>query len=242
MVDASNIRKMSWTLLLVLIFFMALGPSNLKYFWHGYLVAALLAVFWTLYLVYVCENFTVYLTSLIIAFFSAFSFLTSSAAFLAAASLWGNESAASVVAGLAPIAITLLAYLVIASGEPSFHPFEYDGIKVQPRYEQKQNSSASYSPVLVAGATTLAASMTIKSLGLLNAAMVAMVGMQAFCIAALFHARHIIRGLRLLRMHQRTLPTPYTFMQIDEIRQARSRWWISRFCYWVKSRCKSISA
>ncbi|RMM48648.1 hypothetical protein ALQ78_05496 [Pseudomonas syringae pv. aptata] len=32
---------------------------------------------------------------------------------------------------------------------------------------------------------------------------------------------------------------PYTFMQIDEIREARSRWWLSRFFKWFSSRHKS---
>jgi hypothetical protein len=130
--------------------------------------------------------------------------------------------------GCAPVGITLLTYYALARGRSSFHPFEYDGLKVQPRYENRQRSVASYNPVLVAGATILAASITINSLGHLTAAMVAMVGLQAFCIAALFHARHIIRGLRALRLQEQSMPTPYTFMQIDQIREARRRWYLGR--------------
>lgn len=59
MIDAHNLKKISWTLLTFLLSMMALGPSNLEYFWHLYLVVALLAILWTLYLVYLCERFTV---------------------------------------------------------------------------------------------------------------------------------------------------------------------------------------
>ncbi|EPN30071.1 hypothetical protein A244_39228 [Pseudomonas syringae pv. actinidiae ICMP 18807] len=36
--------------------------------------------------------------------------------------------------------------------------------------------------------------------------------------------------------------TPYTFMQIDEIREARNRWWLSRLFKWLASWGKSSGA
>lgn len=240
MIDAHNLKKVSWTLLTFLLSMMALGPSNLEYFWHLYLVVALLAILWTLYLVYFCEIFTVYMISLVVAFLGAFCLPVCSVAYLTAGSMWGKEGLLPLLLGCAPVGITLLTYYVLARGRSSFHPFEYNGLKVQPRYQDRQRSPASYNPVLVAGATTLAASITINSLGHLTAAMVAMVGLQAFCIAALFHARHIIRGLRALRLQEQSMPTPYTFMQIDQIREARRRWYLGRLfaliASWRKSR------
>jgi hypothetical protein len=158
---------------------MALGPSNFEYFWRLYLVVALLAILWTLYLVYFCERFTVYMISLVVAFLGAFCLPVCSVAYLAAGSTWGKEGLLPLLLGCAPVGITLLTYYALARGRSSFHPFEYDGLKVQPRYENRQRSVASYNPVLVAGATTLAASITINSLGHLTAAMVAMFGLQA---------------------------------------------------------------
>lgn len=242
MISANNIRKMSWTFLSVLVFFMVFGPSNARYFWYVYFGLVLLAVVWTLYLIYVCEKFTIYFISIIVAFFGAFSVLICSVAYAAATNYWGDASVASVVAGLAPVSVTLLTCLILAYGKPSFHPFEYDGLKVQTRYEYKQSPARSYNPVLIAGATTLAASITIKTIGMLAAGMISMLGLQAFCLAALFHARHILRGLRLLRIQEKSMPTPYTFMEIDGIREARGRWWTSRFFNWVASRCTSTDA
>jgi hypothetical protein len=236
MIDAHNLKKVSWTLLTFLLSMIALGPSNLEYFWRLYLVVALLAILWTLYLVYFCERFTVYMISLVVAFLGAFCLPICSVAYLAAGSMWGKEGLLPLLLGCAPVGITLLAYYALARGRPSFHPFEYNGLKVQPRYQDRQRSPASYNPVLVAGATTLAASITINSLGHLTAAIVAMVGLQAFCIAALFHARHIIRGLRALRL---SMHTPYTFMQIDQIREARRRWYLGRLFALIASWRKS---
>ena len=54
--------------------------------------------------------------------------------------------------------------------------------------------------------------------------------------------RHSVRGLRSLRIKQKTMPVPYTFMQIDEIREARSRWWLSRLFKWVASWRKAPEA
>ncbi|AHG43338.1 hypothetical protein N018_25130 [Pseudomonas syringae CC1557] len=62
---------------------------------------------------------------------------------------------------------------------------------------------------------------------------VAVLGMFFICVALMVYERHAIRGLRSLRIKEKTLPVPYTFMQIDEIREARSRWWLGKLFKWV---------
>ncbi|VVP52999.1 hypothetical protein [Pseudomonas fluorescens] len=239
MIDSQNIKKISWGFFGFLVFFMVFGPSNLKYFWQAFFVMSLLAFMCTIYLVYVCEKITFYLTSILVAVAGAFSYLACTAAYVIGASFWGKTSIAALMLGLFPMGVTLLTYLVLANGKSSFHPFEYDGIKVQPRPQNKQKTSAAYSPLLVAGATTLAASIFTKSAGFLTTGMVALFGMLAVSVTFLFYARHIIRGLRTLRIQEKTMPTPYTFMQIDDIREARSRWWLSRLFKWFASWRKS---
>jgi hypothetical protein len=51
----------------------------------------------------------------------------------------------------------------------------------------------------------------------------------------MFYFRHSIRGLRTLRIRESKMPIPYTFMEIDEIREARSRWWLGRLFKWMGS-------
>lgn len=242
MIDSTKLKKFTWFLFGFLASVLALGLSSIEYFAPVYFTTFLCTLMWTLYLVYACESFTLYMASVLVTIASIFCSFASLSAYLVATKFWGQGSVPAIMAGLVPVGITSLTYLVLVNGKPSFHPFEYDGVKVQPRPQKKQKKSTAYSPLLIAGATTLAASIFINAVGGLTAGMVAMFGLTAFLIASLFHARHIVRGLRVLRLQQKTMPTPYTFMQIDEIREARSRWWMSRLFQWVASWRKSPGA
>ncbi|MEN4829022.1 hypothetical protein ABEH27_21225 [Pseudomonas sp. P39-UII1] len=235
MIDATNIKKVSWILFGTFIFFLAFGPSNLKLFWPAFFLISLAALGWTIHLIYICEKFTVYVMSLVVTTAGVFSLLSCNLAYYAAARILGEASTAAFMIGIVPMVITILTYVVLANGKPSFHPFEYDGIKVRPRPQKKQNPSTAYSPLLVAGATTLAASVFTKTVGILTSGMVALFGLLACSLTLLFYLRHIIRGLRTLRNQEKSMPTPYTFMQIDEIRKARSHWWMSRLVKWIAS-------
>ncbi|MGN2434005.1 hypothetical protein [Pseudomonas syringae] len=242
MIDSTKLKKFTWFLFVFLVSILALGLSKIHYFGPVYLTIFLCALIWTLYLVYACERFTLYTISVLVAVVIFFCFIASLSAYLVAARFWGKASAAALMAGLVPAGLTSLTYLILVNGKPSFHPFEYDGIKVQPRPQKRLKKATAYSPLLLAGVTTLAASIFIKVAGALTAGAVAMFGLTAFSIGLLFHARHIIRGLRTLRIQQKTMPTAYTFMQIDEIREARSRWWLSRLFKWIASWRKSSGA
>ncbi|AZF13701.1 hypothetical protein [Pseudomonas sp. R3-18-08] len=242
MIDSDRLRKFSWFLFSFFVFLLAFGTSGFKYFWHAVFFISFSALIWNLYLIYVCEKFALYITSVLVSVVGIFCWLASVSAYLVAARFWGKTSVIALLIGLVPIGVSSLAYLVLASGKPSFHPFEYDGIKVQPRPQAKQRKSTAYSPLLVAGATTLAASVFTKTLGPLSAGMVAMFGLTTFSVALLFHVRHIIRGLRLLRAQEKNMPKPYTFMQIDEIREARNHWWLSRLFKWIARWRKSSGA
>jgi hypothetical protein len=242
MIDSQNIKGISWAFFGVLIFFMAFGPSDLKYFWQAFFIVSFFAFMWTIYLVYVCERVTFYLTSILVSIVAAFSYMACTAAYVIGSSFWGKTSIAAFIVGIFPMCVAWLTYLVLANGKPSFHPFEYNGIKVQPVPQSRQKTSAAYSPLLVAGATTLAASFLTKTVGFLTTGMFVLFGMLAVSVTFLFYARHIIRGLRTLRLQEKTMPIPYTFMQIDEIRKARSRWWLSRLFKWAASWRRSPDA
>lgn len=200
------------------------------------------ALMWTFYLVYICEKFTLYMTSLLITIVSGFSIMACSLAYFAAAKVWGRESFGAFAMGIAPAALTALTYWIMARGKPSFHPFEYDGIKVQPRPQSKKKKSTSHNLFLVGGITTLGANIFISMVGHEAAGMVAMTGLTGFCIGYLFYARHVLRGLRILKAQEKNMPIPYTFMNIDSIREARSRWWMSRLFKWVASKGKSSTS
>lgn len=141
MIDSDKLKKFSWFLFVFLVSILALGLSSFKYFLPVYFTIFLCAITWTLYLVYVCESFTLYMTSLLVTIASIFCSFASLSAYLVATKFWGKASAPALMAGLAPFGITSLTYLLLVNGKPSFHPFEYDGIKVQPRPEKKQKKN-----------------------------------------------------------------------------------------------------
>ncbi|MNR25473.1 hypothetical protein D3C85_1426270 [compost metagenome] len=77
--------------------------------------------------------------------------------------------------------------------------------------------------------------MFLKSVDALTSEVVIVLVGSLGCLALLINFRHTIRGLRTLRIQERSMPIPYTFMRIDEIREARHRWWLGRFFKWIIS-------
>lgn len=66
--------------------------------------------------------------------------------------------------------------------------------------------------------------------------------MLACTLCLIYQGRHHIAGLRDLIKEERRHSMRYTFFQIEEIREARSRWWIPRFTRWLIALFKSRSS
>lgn len=239
MINSDSLKKSSWLAFFTTGFFTAFGPSKLTCFWYVYFLAVTLMLAWTIYLVYLCEKYTTYMTSLISALIGSFTLLACSVAYVSTSNFFGENSFNALITSLAPAIIILLAYYAIASKKPSFQPFEYDGQKIHTRVASTSQPSTIYKTGLIAGATTLAAGIFLQAFGVLTGSVVAALVLTGCCVTILFYMRHVIRGLRTLRAKERNMPAAYTFMQIDEIREARSRWWLSRFFKWFSSRHKS---
>ncbi|TDV58658.1 hypothetical protein [Pseudomonas sp. LP_7_YM] len=240
--DSDYLKRGAWVCFSVLVFAMILGLSVVPFFWPVYLFIFILKLSWFLYLIYFCERFTFYMWSVLASVEGFLIILASSIAYLSAADVWGAASAAASIAGLLPTAFVLLVFYIIAHTKPSFHPFEYSGNKVKVVPKVSQSTSARYPVAWSAGASTLAASVFIKFFGVSAAGVIGAVVLAACALVILYHMRHTVRALRTLSMNEKKTSVPYTFMQIDEIRQARSRWWISRLFKWVSYRRKSPSA
>jgi hypothetical protein len=167
--------------------------------------------------------------------------MASSIAYSSAADGWGGANAAASIAGLVPTALVFLVFYIIAHTKPPFHPFDYSGNKVRVVPKVSKSTSTRYPVAWSAGASTLAASVFLKFFGVQAAGVISAVVLTSCALVILYHMRHTVRALRTLSIKEKTTSVPYTFMEIDEIRQARSRWWISRFFKWVGSRRKSPS-
>ncbi|MCD5986144.1 hypothetical protein KDX39_25490 [Pseudomonas sp. CDFA 610] len=144
--------------------------------------------------------------------------------------------------GGVPAVVVILSYVWVVNTKPVFQPFEFEGNRVQTRQYVKVKPGMNYNTPLIGGITTLAASLFLAWAGLLTGGFVSMFIMAGASLFIIFFGRHVIRGLRILRIQEKNMSVPYTFMQIDEIREARSRWWLVRIFKWVASRSKSTRA
>lgn len=226
MIDVESMKKNAWVLFLVASFFGLFGPSGLSYYWWFYSVFFVLFFAWTLYLIYGCERYVLFLATMILVGVAIFSFLASSLAYVSVSSYTAGANMISIVGGLAPILAVGAVLAIILLTKPSYFPFECKGNRVTVR--RKEPGKKNYRIGLIAGASTLTGGIFLKSVDALTSNVVAIVGCTGCSIAILILLRHSIRGLRTLQVQERSMSTPYTFMQIDEIREARSRWWLGR--------------
>ncbi|MFJ3371475.1 hypothetical protein [Pseudomonas sp. NPDC086251] len=240
--DFKSLKQGAWVSLSLLTFAMILGLAKTPFFWQVYIFIFIFKLGWFAYLICACERFTFYMASAFVSVLGSFVLMAGSAAYLLAVNSLGLGSVEAVVLGVLPAFCVLLVYFSIAYTKASFDPFEYNGIKVQPRPQKIKNSVATYPLLLLAGATTLAASVFVKSAGIPAGGVAGTLILTLISIWILIKVRHSIRGLRTLRIQEKTMPIPYTFMQIDEIREARSRWWLSRLFKCVASWRKSPGA
>jgi hypothetical protein len=237
--DSDYLKHGAWVSFIALVFSMAIGLSAVPLFWPAYILVFLLKLSWFLYLIYFCERFTFYLWSVLASVLSFLIILAGSAAYASAADVWGPASAEAFIAGLLPVALVFFTYFIIARTKPSFHPFEYSGNKVKVVPRISQSKSARYPAALLAGASTLVASIFVKIFGVPAAGVVGAVVLTTCALVILYHLRHSVRALCTLSIKEKSSSVPYTFMEIDEIRQARNRWWISRLVRLVRSWRKS---
>ena len=234
MIDAKNIKKQIFLMFLMVAFFGVFGPLTLEYFWRWYLLLVVVVFGFSLYLIYCCERFVVFFAAVLSTAIFTFPYIAGSLAYLIASDSFGRGDPRSVAIGIAPFTIVFLMFLVVFYSKASFFPFECVGNRVATRPKTVVNSK-SYNLGLISGVSTLTGSMFLKAVGAETGGMVAIALCTGGSLILLFYFRDSIRGLRTLHIRERKMPTPFTFMQIDEIREARSRWWLGRLFKWLGS-------
>ncbi|WP_095097382.1 hypothetical protein [Pseudomonas sp. Irchel 3A5] len=238
MINSETIKTGGWAAFFLLALFMALGNLALGIRWYAYFILTAPMLAWTLYVIYACESYTTYMRSLLASCTGGFTLPACIIASDLAADASSDLSPYRFIAGLVPAAIVSIFYIVLLNTKPTCQPFEYKGNRIQTRQDINTRPSTNYNIPLIGGLTTLAASGFLKMAGILTSGFLAMFVMTGASIFILVHGRHVIRGLRTLRIQERNMPTPYTFMQLDEIREARGKWWLGRLFKWVASRRK----
>lgn len=236
--DARTVKQISATFFIVVSLLFIIGAYRMATdgWVYGLLSMALLA--YALYLRCWCESYTAFALS----YFTLMIFLLALAPAWVSYTVVTDDLGGSYIEG-GIVALLLFGFIqmlyVVIYVTPARHfPFDVVGNKVT---SDVSNSSGLKGGV-IAGLGTVVAGAVIKSFTPFTISIMIVLIFLFASVVMLIHARDRIRGMRTLRIREKTMPTPYTFMQIDEIRQARSRWWISRFCKWVSSRRNSPNA
>ena len=221
-------------------FFCTLLLTSIAPWWSwGYLyiwiAANALNLAWTLNLLYRNESYTAYMLTLL-------GYILFTLTYLSTVSLYigQKESAAApetmYLSMMAPYLITAIAATWFAMQRTTSSPFYCDdGKALIFDYAESPSTMNQILSVLAftAGATA------IENIGGATAWLL-MSGVMLVCtLYFIYQGRHFIAGLRDLIKEERSASMRYTFFQIEEIREARRRWWISRFARWLENLLKS---
>lgn len=215
------------------------APWTNSLYWHAWTIAALLHSIWVLYLIYRNESYTAYI-------FTLLGYITVIPTHLSIASFYigisGHTSQppnTEHLLMLIPPSI-VAGFFIWAWNRPlNSSPFYCKDEKVHlSSFENTLDTRKQYLSVLL----SIAAIIGISAIGGATAWLLISAAMVAGSIFLVYQARDIITGLRDLIKEERRHSMRYTFFQIEEIREARSRWWIPRFTRWLIALFKSRSS
>ncbi|WP_154219976.1 hypothetical protein [Pseudomonas syringae] len=227
--DPPTLKKGTITAFFFVIASAAFGPANFPGYWWLYGCFSVLMFFYTLYLIYRCERFTTFTLSLLSSFVFSFGFAAAGLAHVVLLEDLAASVSEAVAVNVGLIVAMLAIYAGIYFSPSTVFPFCITGNRVSRMLLKSAGLSAGF----ISCVGTLVSAAFIGAVSELTSSAVAVLGMFFICVALMVYERHAIRGLRSLRIKEKTLPVPYTFMQIDEIREARSRWWLGKLFKWV---------
>ncbi|PHN70423.1 MULTISPECIES: hypothetical protein [Pseudomonas syringae group] len=236
--DARTVKQASIAIFLLTVTLGVMGPVSFSGGWWIYSCLSLAAFIYMLYIKYTCERYILFASGYFILLIFLLAFAPACVSYMIVTDDLGGSKLLGVATTLSLLAFVMLVYLFIYLTPTKEFPFKVSGNKVS----FSAPDTSSLQPSIIAGLGTLVASLVIKSVTPLTTGILIILLFVFGCIFMLIHSRHLIRGLRTLRIQEKTMPVPYTFMQIDDIREARSRWWLSRLFRWVASLHKSPGA
>ncbi|WP_419710210.1 hypothetical protein [Pseudomonas sp. NFX224] len=229
--DAYMIKKLPWLVFFAVVFAGGFKIYEFPNYWYLYFLLSFAMLGVTLYLAYRCERYTNFVLVTLCAGLYSFMYLMCSLSYLILRKDIGFDVGPAAMLGVAPVLVVVALFVLIYFTKSSYFPFEINSGRVAVR-DFKAKDFGIVGGVLV-GVSTLIGSLFIKSVGSFNAGAASIFFGTFICVFLLIRLRHTIRGIRTLRLQERGIPTPYTFMRIDEIREARNRWWMGRLLKWL---------
>lgn len=236
MPDSLTLRKNCIKYFLSAPLLFLIVPWGNLYYWYSWIIVTGLHSAWVLNLVYRNESYTAYMLTLL-------GYAVFIPAYLSAATLyiWHKESPAppehyKYLILSAPYIISAALVAWFATKRTTSSPFYCEDGKAHIfDYAEPPSTRNQILSVLA----FIAGAAVIDRIGGATAWLLMSGVMLACALYIVYQGRHFIPGLRDLIKEERSSSMRYTFFQIEEIREARRRWWISRFARWLENLLKS---
>ncbi|WP_440060738.1 hypothetical protein ACTAB0_21965 [Pseudomonas syringae] len=232
--DARTVKHASVAIFLLTVTLGVIGPLSFSGGWWLYGCLSLAAFIYMFYTRYLCERYTLFASGYFTLLISLLAFAPACVGYTVVTDDLGGSALAGGLATLLILASVVLIYLYIYLTPTKEFPFEVSGNKVS--FSAPDTSSLKSGVIVGCGA--LVASAAIQSVTPLTTGILIILLFLFGCVFMLIHSRHLVRGLRTLRLQEKTMLAPYTFMQIDKIREARNRSWLGRLFKRVASGSK----
>lgn len=211
----------------------AFVPANFPGSWWLYCCFVALMFMYTVYMIYLCESFTLFTLSMFSSFVFSFGIAAAGLAHVALIKDLKTSSVEAAAVNIGLIVVMALTYAAVYFSRSKYSPFLIEGDRVS-RISTTGRSHSSLGFILSISASALV--VFVLSTSSFASTAVTVLGVHFSCVALMLSERDAIRGLRTLRAKEKKRSVSYTFMQIDEIREARNRWWLSRLFNWLASR------
>ncbi|AKF50378.1 hypothetical protein PsyrH_07840 [Pseudomonas syringae pv. syringae HS191] len=233
MVDTqpNSIRKVLYANTILLYFFIFILSSKSPFLL--WLAVGSLFVFLgrTLFLIYVNERFSAFATQFYAVILLTFTIISVGSSYTVSKNEFHQDAVTAVLWACLPLLLVLVGLLIIVKSRFNREtlPFKtHDGRVIV------EHTSYNVQSGIIAGVATLISSIILKTFGAASTGLLVGFASTILTLYLLFHYRFAIRGLIVLMQKEKN-NVPYTFANIEEIREARDKWWLSRLFKWLTS-------
>ncbi|AZG88906.1 MULTISPECIES: hypothetical protein [Pseudomonas] len=187
----------------------------------------------TTYLVYLSESFTAISIHSFTGLFSSLLFMNASVIYLIAKSEYGTSTTDALSWAMIPALLMLVTFLFIyftkATSSQLYLEIKNNKVCITHSYVSTRSGN------LLCGAI-LAVGIAAMIWGHVQHIIVVSVWIALINLYLLYWYRNSIRMLKKILALEKKHKRSYTFEYIDEIRKARSRWWLGRLLKWATRR------
>lgn len=233
MPDAGELRSVIRVFLLSYAMISLVGGMMSGYGWVFFGVFLCL-FFWATYLLHFNESFLSYIYTAFFSVIAIFALFCAMAMYFSYFEWFGRDTPGALFVSASTIILFVILLVLAHLSKVHIDIFEFKDNRVK-----IINSTGSKSQmgivVLIGGASTLIAKSVYGAIGPKFTITLCGVFSLVLVIHMITRLRNVMANLRVLRLKQRKTGVSYVFMQIDDIRQARTRWWTPRVLKWLAS-------